>query len=529
MTFLSICSVSMHYCLITQFDILEKKVKVVTNMKTRHKFTTYLLIVILPLIILSIIYWMYLERSIQKERREQAVWAGTVYQEYIDQVISETKENLELLSLSSSVLYMDDKKTEHLMKWIKDTDSRYAGVYWLNQDGVSISGTNKHFNNYHLIEQDDIKRAVKTQKAVVVGTQELYDPDFNYFSIFAPILDHDKKAQGFLLAHIRLDHMEKILKMLSPGHTFRLETNDKTRILDINAEEFTEHPTWVDVPLTEVDWKLSVKIPDKINTNNMNVFLMLVFFTFFFTHIIYTVVEELIVRRNTKNQKLLNDKQKIDFVGTLAASTAHEIKNPLTGIKGLVQLLVEKHPEEQDQFYYSVIMKEIERINSIVSEFLILGKPMVQTLSLYDIRSIIAELRPIIESEARHFNIEVEWNIVKEPILVHCTKDQLKQVILNIAKNGFEAMEVGKKLRIRIHHENERAKIIIIDTGQGLNEQDIGKVFEPFYTSKKEGTGLGLFVCKRIIESFNGTIELTSKPLNGTTVTISLPLINDNP
>ncbi|MFP3415924.1 histidine kinase dimerization/phospho-acceptor domain-containing protein, partial [Bacillus sp. SIMBA_074] len=92
--------------------------------------------------------------------------------------------------------------------------------------------------------------------------------------------------------------------------------------------------------------------------------------------------------------------------GTLAASTAHEIKNPLTGIKGLVQLLVEKHPEEQDQFYYSVIMKEIERINSIVSEFLILGKPMVQTLSLYDIRSIIAELRPIIESEARHFNIE---------------------------------------------------------------------------------------------------------------------------
>ncbi|WP_350301881.1 ATP-binding protein [Peribacillus frigoritolerans] len=494
-------------------------------MKTRHKFTTYLLIVILPLIFLSIIYWMHLERSIQKERQEQAKWAGTVYQEYIDQVISETKESLELLSLSSSVLYMDDKKTELLLKWIKDTDPRYAGVYWLNRDGVSILGTNKNFHHYYLIEQNDIERAVKTQKSFVAGTKKLHNRDFNYFSIFAPFLDQDRKVQGFLLAHIRLDHLEKRLKILIPGHTFKLETKDKTRILDINAEGFTGHSTWVDVPLTEVDWTLSVKAPDKNNTNNMNVFLMLVFFTFFFTHMIYIIVEELIVGRNIKNQKLLNESQKIDFVGTLAASTAHEIKNPLTGIKGLVQLLVEKHPEEQDQFYYSVIMKEIERINSIVSEFLILGKPMAQTLSLYDIRSIIAELRPIIESEARHFNIEVEWNIIKEPIRVHCTKDQLKQVILNIAKNGFEAMEVGKKLRIQIHHENEWAKIRIIDTGQGLNEKDIDKVFDPFYTSKKEGTGLGLFVCKRIIESFNGTIKFSSKPQNGTTVTISLPLI----
>ncbi|MFD6440406.1 ATP-binding protein [Peribacillus sp. NPDC060186] len=497
-------------------------------MKTRHKFTTYLLIVILPLFILSIIYWMYLEQSIHKERQEQAEWVGSVCQKYIDQVISETKENLELLSLSSSVLYMDDKKAKLLMHWIKDTDPRYAGVYWLNQDGVSISGTNKDFVHYFLIDQDDIDKAVETQKAVVVGKRELNNSNFSYFTIFAPILDHDKKVQGFLLAHIRLDYMENVLKMLIPDQTVKLETSNKTRILDINAEGVTEHSTWVKVPLTEVDWTLSVKMPDRLNTINMNVFLIFVFFTFFITHMIYTVVEELIVRREKKKQKQLNEMQKIDFVGTLAASTAHEIKNPLTGIKGLVQLLVEKHPEEQDQFYYSVIMKEIERINSIVSEFLILGKPMAHTLSLYDIRSIIAELRPIIESEARYLNIEVEWNIVREPIRVYCTKDQLKQVILNITKNGLEAMELGKKLTIQIFRENEKAKIEIIDTGHGLNEKDISKVFEPFYTSKNEGTGLGLFVSKRIIELFNGTIELTSKPLKGTTVIITLPLLNDH-
>ncbi|MBK5459593.1 MULTISPECIES: ATP-binding protein [unclassified Peribacillus] len=497
-------------------------------MKTRHKFTTYLLIVILPLIILSIIFWMYLEQSIHKERQDQAEWVGSVCQEYIDEVISETKENLELLSLSSSVLYMEDKKTKLLMNWIKDTDPRYAGVYWLNQDGISISGTNKDFLHYFLIEQDDIDKAVETQKAVVVGKRELNNSSFNYFTIFAPILDNDKKVQGFLLAHIRLDYIENGLKMLIPNQSVKLETSNKTRILEINAEGVTGNSTWVNVPLTEVDWTFSVKMPDRLNTINMNVFLIFVFFTFFITHMIYIVVEEQIVRREKKKQKQLNEMQKIDFVGTLAASTAHEIKNPLTGIKGLVQLLVEKHPEEQDQFYYSVIMKEIERINSIVSEFLILGKPIVHTLSLYDIRSIIAELRPIIESEARYLNIELEWNIVKEPIMVYCTKDQLKQVILNITKNGLEAMELGKKLTIQIYRENEKAKIEIIDTGHGLNEKDISKVFEPFYTSKKEGTGLGLFVCKRIIELFNGTIELTSKPLKGTTVIISLPILNDN-
>ncbi|MGE6378345.1 ATP-binding protein [Peribacillus muralis] len=508
---------------------MKKKAKVVTNMKIRHKFKTYLLIVILPLIILSIIYWLHLEKSIQKERQEQAEWAGSVYQEYIDQVIGETKKKLELLSLSSSVLYMEDEKTEHLMEWIKDTDPRYAGVYWISMDGVSLSGTNKNLYHYYLIEQDDINRAIVTQRAAVAEGKALNNTGFNYFSIFAPILDDEKRAHGFLLAHIRLDHMEKILNILIPDQTLKLETSDHIQVLSMNAESTTRDSKWVEVPLTEVDWTLSVKKPDTLNTNTMNVFFMFVFFIFFFTHMIYTFVEELLVRREEKKQKALIEKQKINFVGTLAASTAHEIKNPLTGIKGLIQLLVEKHPEEQDQFYYSVIMKEIERINSIVSEFLILGKPLARNLTTYDVRSIIAELRPIIESEARHFKMEVAWNIVKQPIWVRCTKDQLKQIILNTAKNGFEAMKDGELLSIRIYHENEQAKIDIIDIGQGLNEKDIDKVFEPFYTSKKEGTGLGLFVCKRIIESFDGTIELTSKPHIGTTVTITLPLLTNHP
>ncbi|MDQ7863739.1 hypothetical protein RCO48_29820 [Peribacillus frigoritolerans] len=111
------------------------------------------------------------------------------------------------------------------MNWIKDTDSRYAGVYWLNRDGVSISGTNKNFHHCYLIEQNDMEHAVKTQKAVVAGTKELYNAHFNYLSIFAPILDQDRKSARVFYWHISgWIIWKKILKMLSPGHTFILET-----------------------------------------------------------------------------------------------------------------------------------------------------------------------------------------------------------------------------------------------------------------------------------------------------------------
>ncbi|MFJ7747300.1 ATP-binding protein [Peribacillus sp. NPDC097295] len=496
-------------------------------MRFRPRFLKYIFIVILPLIILTIIYWLYFNQAIQKERQAQAEKIGSVYQKYIDQVISETKENVELLSLSISIPYRDDR-TKKILHSIIDTDSRYLDIYLLNEEGIAIHSTSEQANHSKLIKQEDMDLAVNTHKPLVVSKPELDDLNCNCFTMFSPLLENEEKVQGFLMVHIAFDYVENIMKILLPNQTVKLQASNGDRILDVNIEEATSNSRWVSIPLSEADWSLSVKMPDKVDTHHINVFYSCIFFTFIITNVIYIIDYELLFRKESKKQKQLIDDQKLNFVGTLAASTAHEIKNPLTGIKGLVQLLNEKHPDEQDQFYYSVIMKEIERINSIVSEFLILGKPMVQHLSSYDVRGIVAELRPIIESEARYYNIEVEWDIVRSPVPVNCTKDQLKQVILNIAKNGFEAMEQGQKLTIHIYQKKQEAIIEITDSGHGLDANDIHKVFEPFYTSKKEGTGLGLFVCKRIIELFNGTIEVTSKPLEGTTFMISLPTLKED-
>ncbi|MFJ7829866.1 ATP-binding protein [Peribacillus sp. NPDC097284] len=497
-------------------------------MNSRQRFSKYILIVILPLIILTITYWLYFDYSIQEERKAKAEWIGSVYQKSIDQVIRETKGNVEWLSRNRSIPYMDEKSKNQLLDSIKDTDPRYADIYLLDREGMTIHSTSKQPPQSKLIDHEDMDLAINTQKAVMAHKTGIDDLNCTCFTIFAPILEKDKEVRGFLLVQIKFDYLKNILNTLSPEQTVKLQTNEREKVVDINIGNVNPSSRWMTLPLTEAEWSISVKMLEKKDTQNIHIFYSFIFFTFIITHVIYIIVYEFLYRRNSKKQKQLIDDQKLNFVGTLAASTAHEIKNPLTGIKGLVQLLNEKHPDEQDQFYYSIIMKEIERINSIVSEFLILGKPMVQNLSSYDVRGIVAELRPIIESEARFYCIEVEWDIVRSPLPVYCTKDQLKQVILNIAKNGFEAMEQGKNLAIHIYQKKQEAIIEIIDTGHGLESNDIQKVFEPFYTSKKEGTGLGLFVCKRIIELFNGTIEITSKLSEGTTVMIRLPILKEN-
>ncbi|WP_163102171.1 ATP-binding protein [Peribacillus alkalitolerans] len=141
------------------------------------------------------------------------------------------------------------------------------------------------------------------------------------------------------------------------------------------------------------------------------------------------------------------ERQKLETVGTLAASATHEIKNPLTGVKGLIQLLSEKY------------------------------------------------------------------------------KDQVKQVVLNIVKNAFQASSAGDKGEIQMFPKDEFIVIQISDQGIGMDEFTLKRIFEPFFTSKKDGTGLGLFICQKMIEQFNGKIEVYNEKDAGTTLQIYLPFI----
>ena len=164
--------------------------------------------------------------------------------------------------------------------------------------------------------------------------------------------------------------------------------------------------------------------------------------------ILFLLAQYMLLKRQTKLERQQNELQKIELVGTFAASTAHEIRNPLTGIKGLVALLKEKYKDEQDQFYFSVIEQEIERINEIVSEFLILGKPTAIIEQTYDVRTILNEVALIIQSEANLHNIVFHLHLPDHPVHIRCSKDHMKQVVLNITKNAIEAMTSNDTLTI---------------------------------------------------------------------------------
>jgi two-component system, sporulation sensor kinase D len=286
----------------------------------------------------------------------------------------------------------------------------------------------------------------------------------------------------------------------------------------------SENGSTVSTYLDENSWKLEV-FPQRASTGEvLSVMLIPLSSAFILLNILFTLVQYIILRRQTQQERHQNEAQKLELIGTLAASTAHEIRNPLTGISGFIQLLQKKYHSEEDQLYFSVIEEEIKRINQIVSEFLVLGKPTAEKWQNNSVKEIVSEIMPIVFSEANLYNVEVDLQInTIQDVGVYCTKDHIKQVVLNVAKNSLEAMPNGGHLKILIEAETEHVIIKVKDTGEGIPEEMLKHIFLPFITSKEKGTGLGLVVCKRIISMYGGTIDIQSEVNKGTTVMIMLP------
>ncbi|RFU69931.1 PAS domain-containing sensor histidine kinase [Bacillus sp. V59.32b] len=496
--------------------------------KNKQNIILYISVVVLPLLIFCYIYFIQLEKKTSTSLKEKAEWVGSIHHQSLDQVIRETKNNLEILALSGTSLQDDEQKMEDLLSRASNKDPRYAGMYWLNTEGYAITGTNEILIDTRLMDQPNIETVLHTKKPVVSDKLVNEQETFNYFSITAPILDTENNVNGFVMAQIRIDYMENVMSILTPDYTVSVENKENKSILEINPDnKQAENNNSVIIPFDEVSWHLHVKMDPEMKMFDYKSLISGLIYAVIVAHVLFLIVKYLLLSRATKRQKKLIDAQKLEVVGTLAASTAHEIKNPLTGIKGLIQLLEEKYTDEKDQLYFSVIMKEIERINGIVSEFIVLGKPTAQKLATIDIRTALNDLQPLLESEANLYNVSLTVLLPENPVFTIGSSDQIKQVILNIAKNGFEAMPDGGDLMIELSHQPGKGIITITDTGYGMTEENLKNVFDPFYSSKESGTGLGLYVCRRIVEQFHGSIHLSSKKNQGTRAVISIPTANE--
>lgn len=225
-------------------------------------------------------------------------------------------------------------------------------------------------------------------------------------------------------------------------------------------------------------------------------------------------------------EESLHKAEKLSMVGELAAGIAHEIRNPLTTIKGFVQLLSQSQ-ENPHTLYSDIVLEEIDRINFIVSEFMVFAKPHTYYFSKCNITEIVLSVIKLLEAETNLKNVVINYEFPSKELIVYGERNQLKQVFLNIIKNGIEAMPIGGRITIKVNASDHDISISITDEGLGMNEEQIKRIGEPFYTTKETGNGLGLMVSHKIIHHHKGVIKVESELNKGTTFTITLPLKNE--
>jgi PAS domain S-box-containing protein len=224
------------------------------------------------------------------------------------------------------------------------------------------------------------------------------------------------------------------------------------------------------------------------------------------------------ITEKKSTEETLSKTEKLSMIGELAAGIAHEIRNPLTTIRGFVQLLSET---EKGPYFVDTLLDEIERISFIVNEFMIFAKPHSVYFSEFDVKNILGSVITFLEPEALLKNVLIKYEVPSEDIVFIGEKNQLKQVFINLIKNSIEAMPTGGKIYVSIESTAHNIVIKVKDEGVGMGEEQVKRLGEPFFTTKLNGNGLGLMVSYKIIQNHKGTINVKSKLHQGTTFIIT--------
>lgn len=232
-----------------------------------------------------------------------------------------------------------------------------------------------------------------------------------------------------------------------------------------------------------------------------------------------------------KLEQQVQHAERLAAAGEIAASLAHEIRNPLMAIKGFAQLLKETSDPAETAEYSGIIIKETDRMNRLIEQLLCLARPASSGQEPVDVNAVLDNTIMLIESRARRNRIEIQRGYCRGLPAVIADCENLKQVFLNIMINAIQAMETGGIMTAATVYKAEENTIAIsiADTGSGIQPELIAKLFDPFFTTKENGTGLGLAVAQRFVQDWGGTISVDSTVGSGSIFTVSLPEAGGEP
>jgi signal transduction histidine kinase len=226
----------------------------------------------------------------------------------------------------------------------------------------------------------------------------------------------------------------------------------------------------------------------------------------------------------TRHRKGVQKAEQLAAVGELAASIAHEVRNPLAGMKGALEVLRTELAIKANREIVDELLAQITRLENLVRDLLTFARPTALTVKPCSLHDMLDRLLRTYQDGADSAGITIQRIYGPATGTIQADPQQLEQVFLNLVHNAFQAMEHGGTLTVATQAEPGAVRVSFRDSGKGIAPADLQRVFQPFYTTKHRGSGLGLPIVKKIVQAHGGMIEVASEPGRGTTVTLTLPV-----
>ncbi|WP_371372945.1 PAS domain S-box protein [Sporomusa aerivorans] len=288
----------------------------------------------------------------------------------------------------------------------------------------------------------------------------------------------------------------------------------------LNADSATTARIWENAVASVIKTKKTVTIESKLKLQpfaNQLIFYHARFIPEFTDN--GTVESVLCIIQDTTEKKILERElgrlERLNVVGEMAASIGHEVRNPMTTVRGFLQMLTKKTDCRQYAEYFAIMIEELDRANAIISEFLALAKNKAIHRELCNLNEIINNMVPLLEADGLMANRYIKTCLADIPALLIDQKE-IRQLLLNLVRNGMEATQAGGTVTIRTYFEENDIVLAVKDEGYGITPEIVDKIGTPFFTTKEQGTGLGLAVCYSIAQRHNAMIKYDTSPA-GTT------------